>query len=253
MRMRAVLAALTVMALGAAACGEPGTAGESAEAATSVDPRPPRYNVSLVVDYLDDSYRPIAVSLKTWGFELDYQIEATLEEGGVVELDPPATIHWWIKCHDSDWDLIPHLSWDIEEPATWPESGPIVSLQVHDDEVWLVHRLPSRAGVAEPKESCEESIASDFPLGWGGIGMRQTARTLDWTAGAEPGHYSYGEPEGRPDYIETGDEHSGFVIWALPIADLGIEAHEVDYSFGVNHELHTWNLTVTGTISRASN
>jgi hypothetical protein len=33
---------------------------------------------------------------------------------------------------------------------------------------------------------------------------------------------------------------------------LGIGAHEVDYSFGVNHELHTWNLTVTGTIARAS-
>ena len=259
--------------MGPQPAGKPNTIGARAEppattaapeTTTTTEPGPPTYTVSLDVHVLDDSYRPIAVSPKTWGAEVDYHVEATLSEGEAVELDPPARIHWWVKCHNPDnWEPLPDLSWDVEEQASWLTDGPIVSLQVHDEELWLVHRLPSQAQLPKTRESCEESIASHFPLGWGGSLMQINARKLylEWTTGAEPGHLyydaasgdlSYGVPEGRPVYIETGDEYSGFVVWTVPIADLGIETHEVDYSFGVAWELHVWDLQVTGTIAPAS-
>lgn len=84
--------------------------------------------------------------------------------------------------------------------------------------------------------------------------MQVVARNLydGWTSGAVPGHLWYGDPDGRPDYIETDDEYAGFVVWAAPLADLGIATQEVDYSLAEAEVLHVWNLFITGTIAPAS-
>ncbi len=273
MRMRVMVAAMMAVALGAAACGEPSTVGESAQAAattaasettTTTEPGPPTYNVSLDVAYLEDYSSVYHVGFPqelpdtTYGFEVTYRLNATIEEAEFVEPDAAGTLNWWI--YDYDYVAVELIdSWTGTEPADFdiPAGSAVFGgatrmLREPDDHRPSVWHLGAAVRLETRLTSSGWSTAYRQPSRW-----PTHARTLPGTTGP-PGAWSGirarlppasptkansrrstgstvgGQPQRKervPRLLETDDEHSGCVVWSMPLDDLGIETHEVDFEF----------------------
>jgi len=295
MRMRVMLAALTAIALGAAACGEPGTVGASAEPApttaapetttTTSDPGPPRYNVSLDVVYLEDFSSVYHVGFPpelpdtTYGFEVTYHLDATIEEAEIVEPDAAGTLDWWIYDYDyvatelvdfwtgtepADFDvsrdtaIFGRHSYDRDHPVAgyeelW-ESGATLRLKVRDDELWLLHSLPSAVEMADPPEDTGWDYWAAWGLAWGPGAL---ASQLSYNGGPQKAYWVHGgwfdrEGEGPPNYLNPTPERAGWVVWSMPLEDVGIGAHDIDFEMIEDDVQHVYRMHVTGTIAPAS-
>lgn len=295
MRMRAMLAMLTVIALSATACGEPGTAGASAEPApttaapettTTAEPGPPRYNVSLDVTYLEDFSSVYHVGFppelpdSTYGFEVSYQLDTTIEEGEFVEPDTSGTLDWWI--YDYDYTAIElRNSWTGTEPADFDvprgtatfgrfspdgnypvagydelwELGAALQLKIRGDDLWLVHRLPAAVEMADPPADTGWDYWAAWGLAWGPGAL---AAWLSYNGGPQKAYWVTDgwfseEGNGPPNFLNPRPKRAGWVVWSMPLDDIGIATHDIDFEMNEGEVQHKYQMHVTGTISRASN
>ena len=116
------------------------------------------------------------------------------------------------------------------------------------------YRQPSRW--ADPPENTPWDYWSAWGLEWGpgkvaaGIadqGEQQKEYWFDsWWPTAKEG-------EGPPNYLNPTFEQAGWVVWSIPLDDIGIEAHDIDFELRENETQHLYEMHVTGTITRASN